>query len=138
MLDLLGKIRRKIVKTIASYQSLHHCNFGKVAFPAISVSTHFIVNSEKMMRHFNVKHFGDVISGRWIPKFICLREGRFICLIFGNKDFKLGKVLFGCMQRAVTAAYFSKAVITDFKCNKIIPVTFTECLTCHRHHEINE
>ena len=137
MLDLLGTIRREIVKTIASYQSLHQCNFGKVAFPAISVSSHFIVNSEKM-RHFNIKHFGDVILGRWIPKFICLREGRFICLMFGSKDFKLGKVLFGCMQRAVTAAYFSKAVITDFKCNKIIQFTSIECLTCPKHHDINE
>lgn len=33
LLDSLGT-RRKIVKTIALYQFSHHCNIGKVAFPA--------------------------------------------------------------------------------------------------------
>lgn len=38
--------------------------------------------------------------------------------IFGSKgDVILEKIPFGCMQRAVTAPFFSKALITDFMCN---------------------
>lgn len=59
--------------------------------------------------------------------------------MFGSKeDFKLGKISFGYTQRAVTAAYFSKSLITDFRCSKIIQFTFIEGLACPQHHDTNE
>lgn len=84
LLDSLGT-SRKIVKTIALYQFSHHCNFGKVTFPAGGVSTNVTVSSEKS-KHFYVKLFGDVIAGRWIPKFTCLRECRLTCQCLGIKE----------------------------------------------------
>ena len=59
--------------------------------------------------------------------------------MFGSKeDFKLGRIPFRRMQRAVTAAHFSKELIPNFRCNKVIHFTFIECLTCPRQYDINE
>ena len=52
-----------VVKIIASCQSLHHCNFSKVAFPAVLVPISLLIQ-KKMMRHFNIKLCGDVIARR--------------------------------------------------------------------------
>ena len=49
---------RSVVKIIASYQSLHHCNFSKVAFPAVLLPISLLIQ-KKMMRCFNIKLFGD-------------------------------------------------------------------------------
>lgn len=100
LLDLLGTTKRETVKTIALYQSLQCCNFGKVSFPAGVVRTHFIVNSEKTMKHLSIKLSGDMMVGRWISKFICLRECRLKCLYLGvNEENTVWVYAEGCYGR---------------------------------------
>ena len=53
-----------IVKIIASYQSLHHCNFSKMAFPAVLLPISLLIQKKILMRCFNIKLFGDVIARR--------------------------------------------------------------------------